>query len=177
MATIRFDTSEVQRLMRQYKDRVPKAMRRARVRAATSARAQLARDVAADMTLKVGVVKEQLVIQDAPLATRITATTRRIPLYDFLPGSGDPRGPYPSRGRSLRVRGKTYPGAFVARMPSGHWGVFKRTEPSRLPIAELRGASIWQSASTHLAVAQARGLEAWQKNLASELRFVAASEG
>lgn len=175
---MRFDTSDVQRTMRQFATRFPKAVRRARRRAATSAQAQLARDVAADMKLKVGDVKQALSISETVDTTRVSATTQRRPLYDFIPGSGDPRGPYPSLGRRvLRVRGKTYPGAFVARMPTGHWGVFKRTEPSRLPIGELRGASIWQSAVHHADAAQARGLEALQKNLASELNFAANLEG
>lgn len=175
----RFDTSDVQRTMRAYRTRFPKAVRRALKRAATTARAQLARDVAADMKLKVGVVKDALTIREEGGDTiALRAPVKRVPLYDFLPGSGDPRGPYPSRGkRMLRVRGKAYPGAFVARMASGHWGVFKRMEPWRLPIAELRGASIWQSAVNHVSAAQASGLAALQKNLASELNFAANVEG
>lgn len=176
MATVvmRFDTSDVQQAMRAYKSRFPKAVRRSLRRAGTSARAQLVRDVAADMKLKAGAVREQVQIREAAASVAITATTRRVPLYDFLPGSGDPRGPYPSRGRrAVRVRGKVYPGAFVARMASGHWGVFKRTQPWRLPIAELRGASVWQSATNNATTAQARGLESLKKNLASELHFAA----
>lgn len=201
MATtvIRFDTSDVQKTMRAYRTRFPKAVRRALKRAATTARAQLARDVAADMKLKVGVVKDALTIReegDDTIALR--APVKRVPLYDFLPGSGDPRGPYPSKGqRQLRVRGKTYPGAFIAQMGSGHWGVFIRrgyqgrgmAGPSasarksvgawspNLPIKELRRASIWQSAVNHVSAAQASGLAALQKNLASELHFAANVEG
>lgn len=180
MATtvIRFDTSDVQKTMRAYRTRFPKAVRRALKRAATTARAQLARDVAADMKLKVGVVKDGLSTREAADAVTILATVKRVPLYDFLPARADPRGRYPSRGKGvLRVRGKTYPHAFVARMASGHWGIFKRMEPWRLPIAELYGASIWQSAVNHVAGAQTAGLAALQKNLASELNFVANLEG
>lgn len=195
----RFDTSDAQRTMRAYRTRFPKAVRRALKRAATTARAQLARDVAADMKLKVGVVKDALTIREESASSiALRAPVKRVPLYDFLPGSGDPRGPYPSRGkRQLRVRGKAYPGAFVARMASGHWGVFIRrgyrgrgTEgPSgserkssgawspNLPIKELRVASIWQSAVNHVSAAQASGMAALQKNLASELNFAANVEG
>lgn len=171
---MRFDTSDVQQAMRAHKGRFPQAVRRALRRAGTSARTQLVRDVAADMKLKVGAVREQIQTRETGAGVSVTARITRIPLYDFLPGSGDPRGPYPSRGRRLvRVRGRVYPGAFVARMPSGHWGVFKRTQPWRLPITELRGASVWQSATNHAATAQARGLESLKKNLASELHFAA----
>jgi len=33
---------------------------------------------------------------------------------------------------------------FIATMPSGHRGVFARKRPSRLPIREARGPSIWK---------------------------------
>jgi len=33
---------------------------------------------------------------------------------------------------------------FIATMPSGHRGVFARGGPSRLPIREARGPSIWK---------------------------------
>lgn len=180
MATVvmRFDTSDVQQTMRRFRTRFPKALRRARKRAATSARAQLARDVAKDMKLKVGVVKENLTIRETDDTSAIYATTRRLELYDFIPGSGNPRGPYPSRGkRVLKIRGKRYPGAFVTRVGNNKWGVFKRRGQSRLPIRKLRGASIWQSATTHSEPARARGLESLQKNLASELNFGANLKG
>lgn len=35
-----------------------------------------------------------------------------------------------------KVRGHFFPGSFVARMPSGHFGVFKRRGAARLPIDE-----------------------------------------
>lgn len=37
---------------------------------------------------------------------------------------------------------KVYRGTFLAQMPSGHKGIFKRRMSSRLPIAELWGPSI-----------------------------------
>ncbi len=40
------------------------------------------------------------------------------------------------RTRAIRVGRHSFPGAFVARMPSGHVGVFKREGKSRLPIVE-----------------------------------------
>lgn len=188
----RFDTSDVQRTMRAYATRFPKAVLRARRRAVTSARARLARDVAADMKLKVGTVREALSVFETDAVATISGKFHRIELYDFIPGSGDPRGPFPSRGkRVLRIRGKSYPGAFVAQVTragtsgqhAGHWGVFKRlghsvTQSARgwsknLPIVKLRGASVWQSARANAAAAQAVGLASWQKNLASELNFAA----
>lgn len=187
---VQFDTSQVQRDMRALGARFPKAVLRARRRALTSAKARLARDVAADMRLKVSVVKEALPVGETPSVASIFGRFKRIELYDFMPGSGDPRGPFPSRGkRVLRIRGKTYPGAFVARMTragrdgshGGHWGVYRRFGAGErqsdrgwspnLPIVKLKGPSVWWSATKHAAAAQAVGIEAWQKNLASELNF------
>lgn len=193
---IQFDTSEVQHTMREFARRFPKAVLRARRRALVSARARLARDVAADMKLKVGVVKEALTVTETPGVATIHGRFHRIELYDYLPGSGDPRGPFPSRGkRVLLIRGKAYPGAFVARMTragesgrhGGHWGVYRRLGAStrasegawskNLPIVKLKGASVWWSARKNASAAQAVGLASWQKNLASELHFAANVEG
>lgn len=182
---MRFNAEDVLRNIRAFKRRYPAAIRRAVNRAATSARAQLASDVAKDMKLPVGVVRENLSIQQArdTFTARIYANAKRIPLEKF-----GAKGPYPSRGRgTVRVRGKSYPGAFLAVVGSGgHRGVFRRVGASarksrgawsqNLPIVELKGASIWQSATKHLPAAVARGEEALRKNLAHEVSFAASVE-
>lgn len=38
----------------------------------------------------------------------------------------------------VTVRRHTFAGAFLARMPTGHLGIFKRRGPARLPIEEQR---------------------------------------
>ncbi len=186
---MRFKTEDVLKNISAFKRRYPAAVRRAVNRAATSARAQLASDVAKDLKLPVGVVKEQLPIQEANVGgsgeftARIYANAKRIALEKF-----GATGPYPSRGRgTVRVRGKAYPNAFLAVVgKGGHRGVFTRTGAStrksrgawskNLPIIELKGASIWQSATKHLPAAVARGEDALRKNLAHEVSFAASVE-
>jgi hypothetical protein len=185
-AIARFDTRDVERTIRQLKARYPRAIKRALNRAATSARAGLASDVAKDMKLKVADVKKAMTIGEASETRHVAtlyASAKRVPLEKF-----GATGPLPSRGQGVgvRVKGKTYAGAFRARMRSGHIGVFQRAGASarkspgawskNLPIVELRGASIWQSAMKHLPAALARGEAALTKNLASELRYVASVE-
>jgi hypothetical protein len=81
--------------------------------------------------------------------------------------------------------GRTIPNAFIARMQSGHVGVFQRVagssgrrgpapNRSQLPIRELFGPSIWQVFKKYEAVGLARGREQLIKNLQSEFRFVLA---
>lgn len=67
----------------------------------------------------------------------------RIPLYEM-----GPRPRQVARRRRPRGTGITYgpqnkfiAGAFIARMRSGHIGVFKRLTAKRFPVVELRGPS------------------------------------
>lgn len=75
----------------------------------------------------------------------VSVTGRRVPLFRF--GAKQTK-----RGVTYRVRkagGRTMVrSSFVARMGSGHEGVFKRLGKSRLPIQELFGPSIPQVALT-----------------------------
>lgn len=169
---IRFNTSDVEKTIRQFKARYPRAVARALNRAINSARAGMTTAIARDMGLKASVVRNELKVQQATQTSfiaRLSVTGTRIPLEQF-----GARGPLPSRGRGrVTVRGKTYPGAFRARMRSGHVGVFKRLDPPRLPIVELRGASLPHVFANHAPLGLARGQEALKKNLASELHFAA----
>jgi hypothetical protein len=65
-------------------------------------------------------------------------------------------------------------GAFIARMLSGHRGVFKRRAVPRLPIVELFGPSL-PRVFTRATIAAARTRLAGEllaKNLAHEIQFL-----
>jgi hypothetical protein len=124
---------------------------RARVRALNrtiaTANTEARRAIAEDTSLPQNVIAKSLAIRratfDRPEAV-LEATGRRIPLYEF------------TRQRKLRGRptGRgAIPGAFIARMKSGHIGIFRRVGKSRsrrglpspapgLPITELFGPSL-----------------------------------
>jgi hypothetical protein len=61
--------------------------------------------------------------------------------------------------------------AFIATMPSGHRGVFRRTGIARLPIRELRGPSLVHVFRKFLPAGAARATVALMTNLRSEIAF------
>lgn len=157
-------------------DRAPQAIARALNRSIASAKTAMVREIAADMDLAAGVVRDTIGVVEASAPDRmkatLTAIPTRIPLLAF-----HARGPEPSRGRGNGVTARLpggagqYPHAFIATMGSGHRGVFQRVGTQRLPIRELHGPSVLHVFVKHVAVGLARGEEQLVKNLQSELRF------
>lgn len=151
------------------------AIPRAFNRAATSARAVMARAIAKDMGLKQAAIKEAIKIVEATPEkheARLEASGKRIPLIDF-----GAKGPEPSRGRGKGVRARTpqsrtYPRAFIATMRSGHRGVFQRKGKTRLPIVELHGPSLPFVFDKYRNEGIAKFEESVMKNLQSEFRFL-----
>jgi hypothetical protein len=110
--------------------------------------------------------------------------TVRIPLIDF-----GARGPEPSRGRgsgvTYRMGGaqKRLPHAFIARLASGHRGVFERTQgkfmriqkrswkKKRQAIHEKFGPSLPHVFAKLVPIGIARGVEALITNLEHEFQF------
>lgn len=173
--------------IRRLKDRAPIAIARALNRSVDSGRTAMTRKIAEDLSTKVGVVRERIYVVKATVrnhVAEIRASAKRIPLVDF-----GARGPLPSRGRgrvTAKLQGKReYPRAFMARMPSGHLGVFVRggkgapealrrgPKPNRsqLPIRELFGPSVAHVFLKHLEFALARSREQLVKNLQHEFRY------
>ncbi len=177
--TIEFNADAALRTLKEFPTRTERAVVRSLNRARTTGRATMARLVAQDMGLKVGVVKEA--IKDRPatptsLEVRLAASLKRIPLIDF-----GAKGPMPSRGRGRGVTYRIGTGgrgrvetAFLAQMASGHRGVFKRAGRARLPIQELFGPSLGHVFAKHRAAGIAAMRESFEKNLEHELRFAPA---
>lgn len=189
------------RLIQRFKERFPAAIVRALNRSAVSARANMASNVAKDVGLKVGTVRDQITIQEATQAkflARVAISGKRIPLIDF-----NARGPEPSRGRGRGVTARLpggagrYPHAFIARMRSGHRGVFQRVGAQsigslgpgasrrrsvgawspNLPIYELRGPSLPKVFTKHMPEGLRHAHESLIKNLRSEIRFAMSQQG
>lgn len=166
-------------------ERVTKATKRALNRAITAARTVMARAIARDTGIKVGDVRDRhLRMTEATLRpeVRLAASLKRIPQIQF-----DAKGPLPSRGQgrgvSFRVgQGRTrLPHAFLARMRSGHVGVFTRKGPGQtksprawsknLPIRERKAAPIGYFFRKYRSIGIARAQEAFATNLHHELTF------
>ena len=172
------DTARARTFIRAYPIKTATATMRALNRALTTGTATLSRLIAADMGLKVSDVKAAIKSRAATTVTlevRLAASLRRLPLVQF-----NAKGPMPSRGRG---RGVTYrigsqgrtraEHAFLARMASGHVGVYKRTGPGRLPIVQLYGPSIGHVFTKHQQAGVDAMRESFNKNLAHELDYIA----
>lgn len=182
---LKFNTRDWSRGLTKLRDKAPLAMARALNRSTITARTVMVRATASDIGLKQADVKAAITTRNATpdrLVAQVEAKGAQIPLIKF-----GANGQRPSRGRG---RGVTYRGqngrqritdAFIARMATGHEGVFKRlgtsTRRSRLgwsknlPIVELKGPSIAHVFGKHLAEGEEAGRAALTKNLAHELRY------
>lgn len=175
-ATFVLDNREVLGALNRLGSGVPRALARAVNKSAKSARTAQVKAVREDVGgLKAKDVRDAIRIEearpDSNPAAKLTVSKRRLPLIKFG-GTQLKRAGWRSR---LKGGTKTIPGAFQARMPSGHVGVFKRRiypGGPRLHVDELKGPSLAKSfAKTWPANGRARYREQLPKNLAHELRF------
>jgi hypothetical protein len=172
MIRMTLHTKDIERAIGNFNKAKPAAISRSLNRAATSARAFMAREVSKDMKLKVGTVKERIEIRKAnarSLNAELSASMKRIPLIDF-----GAKGPKPSRGRGRGVTARTqtrrYPHAFIATVGSGrHEGVFQRKTVKRSPRAELFGPSIGFIFGKHLPAGMKKAETELIKNLEHEI--------
>lgn len=128
------------------KELIDGAVVRALNRTATTVRAEAARDIHQEYQgLKIGAIKDRIDIQRANKITQrvvISVSGRPIPIVEF-----DAR--QTAAGVTVKVKGtrKLLRGAFLARMPSGHIGVFYRRgfaghRAGRLPIDQVFSISL-----------------------------------
>lgn len=176
------DTAQWEALLKAMGRRGLVAVARGLNRTASSERTAMARAVAADMGLKVGVSREAMAITKATannLEARVTARGKRIPLINFKA-----RGPYPSRGRGAGVtytmqgQRKIWRSAFIATTVvqtdgtgGAHRGVFFRVGKNRLPIKQAYGPSIAHVFGKLLPAGEARRQEVLVGNVMHEINF------
>jgi hypothetical protein len=177
VVTAEFDAAKAIAAMKDAPARTQKATVRALNRALTTGRAEMARLIAADLGLRIGETKKEAIsVEEATptrLSVRLVASRRRLPLKEF-----NARGSMPSRGKGRGVSYRIGSGgrgrvenAFLARMASGHIGVFKRTTKKRLPVIELFGPSIGRVFEQHRPAVVDVMREAFNARLDHELKF------
>lgn len=143
--------SEMERILgtlAHIKDGVPRAAMRAVNKSIVTLRAEAVRAARDKYAAKATDLRAGMSIRKASLTTLealLTASGRKsLPLFAFSPRPAAP-GKRPPKGASVQVLKasgrKVVPGAFVARMRSGHLGLFKRDGSARLGIHELFGPS------------------------------------
>lgn len=175
--SVEFNPARVLARLKANRQKGPALIAHALNRAADSGRTAGARAISQDMRVKVGEVRDKIRVAGASASRQVVsfyASSKRLPLSAF-----GARGQYPSRGKGRGVTAKTktgrYPHAFLARLKSGHLGVFARVGKSRLPIRELFVVSIAHVFVKHKDVIVARSREQLVKNLQSNLRFLSVS--
>jgi hypothetical protein len=112
---------------------------------AKSATAKAASAIARHTGLRAGTVKAKIFydpVRVGQYETYLRSSRKLIPLIDY-------RGRQTARGaRAAKPYGKAqvFANAFIATMPSGHRGIFRRrTGAGRLPIREMMGPGIWHT--------------------------------
>jgi len=152
---------------------------RALNRSINSGRTLATRLIASDLGLKVGDVREFVSVQEARadrLEASVQVSARRIPLIKFGAAGPDPHADATQpgfRGVTVKMKGGAghYFKAFIARMPSGHVGVFQRRGRRRLPIDQLHGPSPWRAYQKHQPTVVARVQEQLAKTLPHEIEY------
>jgi hypothetical protein len=172
---VMLDTAGLEEELREMGRTAPLIMARALNRAATTGRAAMVKVMKQDTGIASKNIRKEISIDKANRTrpvVRVEIKGRRIPLIAF-----QAKGPEPSRGRGRGVsyrlptgRGRI-PNAFIATMPSGHRGVYKRKRTRRLPIRELFGPSLPHVFDKFLPTFRQAASEALAKNLRSELNF------
>jgi hypothetical protein len=152
MATQRFEITGVKPYMdaiKKIQNGQSKVVSRALNKTAANARSQAVVLLRKHLNLKAKDIRPGLTVKRATwsnlVAVLIGAGKRGVPLIKYAPRPSRPEIRKPSQGVSVQISKfgprKTRKGSFVARMKSGHVGVFWRAKKGapRLPIKELFG--------------------------------------
>jgi hypothetical protein len=87
---------------------------------------------ATDVPLKALRLRKRVAVKTAFTGNRLAG----IAWFGTLPIKAAALGPPRQTKTGAKVRGHVFPGAFVATMPTGYRGVFRRSGADRLPIRE-----------------------------------------
>lgn len=138
---------KAERMLEHIPGAAPKAMARALNRAAESAKTEAGRKVRESYYVKSSDVSSTIKIYKASETDLNALVISRGNLMPLMKFRVTPRKPTPNRKKPIVARVKRGSGgpikhAFVARMNSGHIGVFTRAGKQRIPINENYGPSI-----------------------------------
>ncbi len=171
---IRADIREVERMLGNLaREVLPKAATRAVNKTLRPVQSAAVKTIAKDIGVKQKFVRQATKVKRASFANLsgfVEASGKRLPIIQI-----DPKAKQDATGVSYKSHGgrQHIPHAFVARMKSGHEGVFKRLGKARLPITELRGPSIpkvFLENATIKAMDTTANLR-WLKNFNHEINF------
>jgi hypothetical protein len=149
LITVRTDYNALSRKLQASVKRYPRAAAAGINRAADRAYTFSVRALQADIgTSSQKTIRKNLSVwhatADKPEAKLIAFSSKqdRIPIFEMRPRPRAVTKRRPQGGVRYGPNQTLIPGSFVARMPSGHVGVFKRISQARNPIVELKGPSV-----------------------------------
>lgn len=173
-------TEKLEKLLSGIPGAAPKAASRAINRALESAKAEAVRAVRQEYTVRATDVRKTITITKSTpesLEGRVTSTGQVIALSKFQISPSKPvkRHKSPVKAQVKREGGRKPLGrAFVAKMNSGHIGVFTRKTAKRFPIEQLYGPSIPQmlGSETVTGFVEEKAMETLDKRLEHEISRV-----
>ena len=179
---IDFDKNKYTDLMRKCsllanKSQIDKAINRAAKRAADTAKAETVRQLSSEYTLPPseirGTISTRNVSGNVGAVMNISSSPFALPKFKGVtPKEVMPPAKGPVQAQIKKGGGATFKQAFIAKMKSGHVGVYERKTEKRFPIEEHFGPSTTgmfkANATVNEAVVQAAG-EALDKRVQHEL--------
>ncbi len=131
-----------------------------------------------EYSIKPPIVRKSIKVEQAlngSLEAAAIATGKRIPLIHFEARPKQPGGRRPIKGVSVQVKKerKVLKGSFLARLKSGHVGVFQREGDDRLPIEEKRSLAVPQMLENQDVIEeiQEKAENRFDKSLSHEIDF------
>ncbi|WP_410495813.1 phage tail protein [Cellulosilyticum sp. ST5] len=139
--------ARVERVLRGVPNGSKRAISNATNRAIIKGRTIISRGITKKFTIKSAVVKNTLSLEKSTISRLGGSVTSAAPVTTLISFKTNPNKVTSKRPNMLKVSvkkgsAKPIPGAFIAKTKSGHVGVFKRSNGTRLPIAQLMGPSI-----------------------------------
>lgn len=148
---IKFKTSatkelgDIKQSLRQVEKSMPKAFYSALNRVSQGLRTEAARKTRETYDIRAGDVRNTITFsKSGSLDFIMKSRGPNIPLIRFKtkPSKVPVRPPKVLKASVKRSGGKPIPGAFVARMKTGHVGVYIRSGKERLPVGQLYGPAV-----------------------------------
>ncbi|VFQ46911.1 phage tail protein [Desulfoluna butyratoxydans] len=184
------DTEKLELFLQSYGNKAKSAVCKSLNRAANGVKTDAAKEARTVYNVKATAVKKTCKLFKAThsnLDASAVFTGEGIPLYAFAPKSSKPNV-YVKAGITVKVKAarKKVRGGFVARMPSGHVGVFKRTGKfGRRKIEELekfrelKSTSIPQMLNNPKvkSALQVKAAQRFTKNLDHEMDYLMSKGG
>ncbi|MEW7978510.1 MAG: phage tail protein [Candidatus Sedimenticola endophacoides] len=132
-------------------------------------RIHVARQTAQSLNVRVGTIRKNLILLRAranhPQSGVAMGSKAGVIKATEL---GSPR----QNRRGTRVGKRQFDGAFIATMPTGHRGVFRRKGKSRLPIQEVQLVTTGRIADVMEALAENQAMSRFENLFEHELRYV-----